>query len=224
MSEICGELRQSFLYLKSTFGIKLCPFSLVFTNADWTLYQNYNQLSCIDKLSCQRKKCHAFSKLLLIPSVCQQFASMNMAGQISSIHSQNGRKVDNEAVIPLTGPGKIQYLESAHMGHCTQFPLILQWEPCGSFIPGTDSCFFQALFLTVQLFILIPTSAEVVLRCLKPYSQLRPLGFLRLILRYTKEGSKNVQVRALPEGWSHHILTSFGRRKHGYVHGYHGML
>lgn len=47
--------------------------------------------------------------------------------------------MDNEAV-HLTGPGKIQYLKSVHVSHCS-----------GSFIPGTDSSFFQALFLAVQL-------------------------------------------------------------------------
>lgn len=124
-----------------------------------------------------------FKALAYSFSVCQQFASMNMAGHFSSIHSQNGRKVDNKAPVPLIGPGKIQYLESVHVSHCTQFPLILLWEPCGSFIPGTDSWFFQALFLTVQLFISIPTGVEVVLRCINPCSQLRALGFLRLILR-----------------------------------------
>lgn len=37
-------------------------------------------------------------------SLCQQFASMSMAGQISGNHSQMRRKVNSEAEVPLTGP------------------------------------------------------------------------------------------------------------------------
>lgn len=109
------------------------------------------------------------------------------------------------------------------MSLCTQFPLILLWEPCGTSIPGTDSWFFPALFLSVQLFNFILTSAEVVLRCLKPYSQPTLLSFLRLIHRMYR-GLQKCSGQSTAEGWTHHILTSFGRRKHEYDHGYHGML
>lgn len=154
-------------------------------------------------------------------SLCQQFASMSMEGQISGNHSQMRRKVNSEAEVPPTGPGKIQYLKSVHVSHCTQCPLILLWEPCGSFIPGIDSWFFQALFLAAQLFNFNFTSAEVELRFIKPYSQATALGFLRLIYRMYRGGLQKCSGQSSARG--HHILTSF-RKELEYAHGYHGML
>lgn len=92
--------------------------------------------------------------------------------------------------------------ESVHMSHCTQFPLILLWEPCGSFTPVNDSCFFQGLFLTVQLL----TSSSPVLRscspawCTKPYSQAMPLGFLLLMCRTYRGGVQKCSGQSAAQG------------------------